>query len=582
MRTESDARRRPRLRRAKTHGKWSVKRQTGCRERRGRVATAWAFGVFFLLASPLAGVSPAQSGEERRLTPGGQIPPAVAQAPPAPEKKPQEEKGAAPKAAAPAPEAPSRTFKLSLADSIRIGLARNFDIRIEQMTPRIRAEDIQRQEAAFDVTGFARSNTGETLTPPTSTLARVDRTERSSQSAGAGLRQRFQTGTNYEVSTSLERRRDNSSTTSFDPAFEPILSLTLTQNLLKNLGTDVNTAEIRVARNNELISANTFQNRVIGVVSNIESLYWDLIFSIQDLEVKKKSLALAQDLLRRNKIQVEVGTLAPIEVVQAEASVASREADLILAERQVRDNEDRLKRALNLPDDFSSWDVRIQPTDEPQVIRQLPDIQESFRLAVQNRPDYAQAKLDIENKNIQVAFAQNQLLPTLDLKGSLALNGVQEEFGRAAEDVGSGDFYQWEVGLTFEFPLRNRAAKSALTQRKLEAAQSLLSLKNLEQQILLEVREAVRAIVTAQNRVNATRAARSLAEKKLDAEEKKLEVGLSTNFQVLQFQEDLATAQSNETRAVIDQIKALVDYRRVTSQTLRRYQIRLEDVGKKN
>lgn len=559
MRTESDARRRPRWRRAETHGKWSVKRQAGCRERRGRVAAAWAFGVFFLLAPSLA----------------------VAQAPSAPEKKPQEEKGAAPKAAAPAPEAPSRTFKLSLADSIRLGLARNFDIQIEQMTPRIRAEDIQREEAPFDPSVFAEGNANQNISQTLSALSRTATSNVEDQMVRTGVRQRFKTGTSYEVSAEVDRRRNNAGFIQFKPAYTPMVNLTITQNLLKNLGVDVNTAEIRVARNNELISANTFQNRVIGVVSNIESLYWDLIFSIQDLEVKKKSLALAQDLVRRNKIQVEVGTLAPIEVVQAEASVASREADLILAERQVRDNEDRLKRALNLPDDFSSWDVRIQPTDEPQVIRQLPDIQESFRLAVQNRPDYAQTKLDIETKNIQVAFASNQLLPILDLRASFGLNGLDDDLTSSARDF-DGDFRQWLVGLTFSYPLGNRAARSTLTQRKLEAAQSLLSLKNLEQQIFLEVREAVRAIVTAQNRVNATRAARSLAEKKLDAEEKKLAVGLSTNFQVLQFQEDLATAQSNETRAVIDQIKALVDYRRVTSQTLKRYQIRLEDAGKKN
>ncbi len=408
----------------------------------------------------------------------------------------------------------------------------------------------------------------------------MGRNERDSRSINAGVRRRYRTGTRYEITTGLERRRDNAGFIQFEPAIEPTFAVSVTQNLLKNFGRRTNTTAIRVARNNQSISSSVFRDRVINVVSDIENLYWELIFTIQDLEVKKKSLALAQDLLRRNKIQVEVGTLAPIEIIQAEASVASREADVITAQRRVRDNDDRVKRALNLPKDLRSWNVEILPADKPKVIRETPDVQKSFAMALKSRPDYAQAKLDIENRNIQAKFAKNQLLPTLDLTGSIALNGLADEFGEAVDDFGRGEFYQWVVGFTFEFPLRNRAAKSTLTQRKLETAQALLSLKNLEQQIFLEVREAVRGILTAQKRVNATRAARRLTERQLDAEEKKYAVGLSTSFQVLEFQEDLATAGSNETRAITDQIESLITYRRVTGQTLNYHRIRLEAVGR--
>ncbi len=547
--------------------------------RRCGTPCAWAGGMLFLLTCLFASPSPGQTRPESAVSPaapGRESP--VAQAPGA------KEKGPPPGSQKPSPQAPgappqgaTRTLKLSLKDRVRIGLARNCDIRIEQLNPRIRTQDTQREEAAFDVVGLAGVDTGETFLPSNSALSRIERRETSTQTFNAGIRQRLQTGTSYEVSTSLRRNRDNAGFVRFDPALEPALSLSLTQNLLKNLGIKTNTTAIRVARNNERISASEFRNRVINVVSDIENLYWELIFSIQDLEVKKQSLSLARDLLRRNKIQVEVGTMAPIEIFQAEASVASREADLITSEQLVRDNEDRLKRALNLPKDITSWDVRIDPTDTPTVIRRVANVRDSFRKAVENRPDYAQAKLDIENKNIQAKFAKNQLFPTLDLTGSFALNGLDEGVREALGDLGSGEFYQWKVGLVFEIPLRNRAAKSALTQRKLEAAQSLLSLKNLEQQIFLEVREAVRGILTTQKRVNARSAARTLAEKQLDAEEKKFTVGLSTSFQVLEFQDDLATAQSNETRAITDEIRALVTYQRVTGQTLSRHQIGLKD-----
>ena len=473
----------------------------------------------------------------------------------------------------------AKTLKLSLAKGVRLGLARNFSIRLEQMNPRILAQDVKREEAAFDVIGFGDGTISESFTPSNSSLASVERNESDSRSVNAGVRRRYRTGTDYEITTSLERRRNNAGFIQFEPAIEPTFSLSVTQNLLKNFGRRVNTTAIRVARNNRRISSSVFRDRVINVVSDIENFYSELFFAIQDLEVKKKSLALARNLLRRNKIQVEVGSLAPIEIIQAEASVATREADVITAERQVRDNDDRLKRALNLPKNFRAWDVQILPTDTPNVIRRAPDIRKSYGMALKDRPDYAQAKLDIENKNIQVKFAKNQLLPTLDLTGSIALNGLSEEFGEAVDDFGRGEFYQWVVGFKVEFPLRNRAAKSTLTRRKLETAQALLSLKNLEQQILLEVREAVRGILTAQKRVTATRAARVLTERQLDAEEKRLAVGLSTIFKVLEFQEDLATARSTETRAITDQIKSLVTFRRVTGQTLTHHRVRLENVG---
>ncbi|MFQ5692823.1 MAG: TolC family protein, partial [Nitrospinota bacterium] len=503
----------------------------------------------------------------------------VAQVSPVPKKTPGEDGTPAPKAPTRTPDGSGKSLRLSLRDGIRIGLARNFDIRVEQMTPRIRAQDTAREEAAFDVSVFAEGSARQTISQTLSALSRTDKSNVETQEIRTGLRQRLKFGTSYEITAEIERTRNNAGFIQFKPSYTPMVNLTITQNLLKNMGPDVNTAAIRLARNNKRVSDSAFRNRLITVISEIENLYWELVFSIQDLEVKKKSLSLAQDLLRRNRIQVEVGTLAPIEIVQAEASVASREAELITAERQVQDNEDRLKRALNLPKNIATWNIRILPTDEPKVVRQSPDVQRSFRKALENRPDYAESKLNIENRNIQAKFAQNQVLPTLDLKASFGLNGLDDDFTSSVKDF-DGDFRQWEVGLTFEVPLRNRAARSALTQRKLEAAQALLSLKNLEQQIFLEVREAVRAILTAQKRVNATRAARVLAERKLDAEEKKYAVGLSTSFQVLEFQDDLATARSEETRAIIDQIKALVAFRRVTAQTLEAHRIRLEDAGK--
>ena len=587
MITEPLTRRMPGSRRARTEAgnKRGPRNRFG--PRRARTIALRTGRVFFCLAASMTAVSMLTTSASGWTRPAKSVfspqrkPPAeLAQAPASPEKKPERPVSAASGGSKPVLGGAPKILKLSLVESVRLGLARSFSIRIEQLNPRILAQDVKQEEAAFDVVGFGEGTISESFRPSNSADSAVERDASDSRSVNAGIRRRYQTGTDYEITTSLERRRNNAGFNQFDPAIEPTFSLSVTQNILKNFGRRINTTAIRVARNNRRISSSVFQDRVINVVSDIENFYWELIFAIQDLEVKKKSLALARNLIRRNKIQVKVGTLASIEIIQAEASVAIREADLITAERLVRDNDDRLKRALNLPKNFRAWGVRILPTDTPNVIRRAPDIQKSYGKALKDRPDYAQAKLDIENKNIQVKFAKNQLLPTLDLTGSIALNGLSDELGKAVDDFGRGEFYQWVVGFRVEFPLRNRAAKSTLTRRKLETAQALLSLKNLEQQILLEVREAVRGILTAQKRVSATRAARVLTERQLDAEEKRFAVGLSTSFQVLFFQEDLARAQSIEARAITDQIRSLVTFRRVTGQTLIHHRVRLENIGK--
>ena len=500
----------------------------------------------------------------------------TAQATPAPKVDYGETKEPKSTTSMPALGPPQALLSLSLSDSIRMGLARNFQIRMDRLNPRIQAQDVTREDAEFDTVGFANGGLEEALAPSNSSLGMVRRTETDEQTLNVGIRRRYKTGTSYELRTGLNKSNNNAQFIRLNPAVEPQFSLSLTQNLLKNFGRDVNSTAIRVAQNDQAISASQYRDSVINVVTDIENFYWELVFAIEELEVKKKSLTLAQDLLRRNKIQVEVGTLAPLEIVQAQASVASREAEVITAERQVRDNDDRLKRALNLPSDITSWNTRIRPKDLPKVIRRVPDVRKSFAIALKNRPDYQQAKIDLESRNIQTQFAKNQLLPTLDLTGSIALNGLGRDFAEAVDELGQGEYYQWAVGFTFEFPFSNRSSRSRLTQRKLETAQALLGLKNLEQQIFLEVREAVRAILTAQKQVDSTRAARILAERQLDAEEKKFAVGLSTNFQVLTFQDDLSTARSAETRAIIDQIESLVNFRKVTGQTLLANQIQLE------
>jgi outer membrane protein TolC len=284
--------------------------------------------------------------------------------------------------------------------------------------------------------------------------------------------------------------------------------------------------------------------------------------------------------------------MAPLEILQAQSEVASREEAVITARKLIQDNEDNLKNILNISFDSPEGRKEIQPSDSPKFIVEAPvPLKKSTLIALKMRPDYLAKKKELDNKNIQVKFNENQLYPTLDLIASFGLNGISGDaqpigippttnpfggnLGRSIERTFSGDFPAFEGGLLFKYPLGNRDAKSRLAVSKLETAQLLMDIKDLEKTIVVEVREAARQINTDKKRVQAARIASRLAKEKLIAEEKKFEVGLSTSFEVLQFQTDLAEEQSKELKSVIDFNKSKIKLRKVLATTLEEYNIRM-------
>ncbi len=295
-------------------------------------------------------------------------------------------------------------------------------------------------------------------------------------------------------------------------------------------------------------------------IYSVEDAYWNLVYSIDNLEVKRQSLKLAQDLLDKNRRSVEVGQLAPIEVLSAQAEVATREADILQAEAQVKNNEDRLKMILNLSAEEEKTFTSIQPKDKPKSQETKMALDEALVTAMENRPELRASRIGLKNQELNVTYAKNQLLPGLDLTASYWSPGVSGEqiiylnnnpltgiiIGRipggssaAMKDAFNFKYQNWSVGLTLTLPMNNFLSRAMYTQAKLNMEQSLLNLKSQEQQIFLEIKNAVRAVETNYKRIQAYRVARELAEQKLAAEEEKLKVGLSTNYMVLQYQRDL-------------------------------------------
>ena len=491
----------------------------------------------------------------------------------------------------------TNTLKLSLRDVIENTLKNNVSIAVQQFQSQIRKEEIITQEADFDPSLSLETKLTDSTLQTNSAFANPPINKNISQNWEIGFDQKLKFGTQYGISFQGQKDKTNNTFTPLNAQYTTKAEISLTQPLLKNFGFDINMSNIYLAKNNLDISDFEFKNKVIEVITEAENVYWDLVFSREDLKVQQKSVERAQDLERRVKAQVEVGTLAPLEILQAKSEVASREEAVIQARKLIQDNQDNLKNILNISFDSPEGMQEIQPLDSPKFFVKAPVLlKESILTALKKRPDYLSKKKELDNKNIQVKFNENQLYPSLDLVSSFSLNGISgtqipvPNFGTGAAFVTSpfgggydksidrafsGDFPAWEAGLVFKYPLGNRAAKSRLAVSKLETAQLLMDIKDLEKTIVVEVREAARQINTDKKRVQAARVARKLAEEKLSAEEKKFEVGLSTSFNVLEFQTDLATEQSKELKAIIDFNKSKIKLRKVLATTLEKYDIQM-------
>ena len=482
---------------------------------------------------------------------------------------------------------------LSLNDAIIRALSNNVSIKVESFNSKVKKETIMERLSEFDATLGLELSTGRKTQQLASAFSSPNRMENDNDNWDLSLSQKLVTGANYQFDFTNNRNKTNSATAGLNPSYSSEFQLSLTQPLLKNFGIDLNKRNIHIAKNEVDISDHEFKTKVIETVSEVENTYWDFVFTLGDLEVKQKSLERAKDFQRRVKAQVLVGTMAPIETLQAESEVASREEFLLTAQDAIDDNQDKLKNILNI--DFSSPQgiSPIYPSTQANVLMEDFDFNEIVKMALSNRPDYLAKKKDLENKDILVKYQENQIYPSVDLVGSLGINGLSGEaititsgtfqgtsaygggYGNSLTDALSTNYYDWEFGVKFSYPLGNRSAKSKLSASRLEKAQLILGIKDLEKKIILEVRESARQLTTDSKRIKAATIAKKLAEEKLKAEGKKFEVGLSTSFNVLKFQEDLAEAQSNEIKTIIDYKQSRIRFRKSIASTLKHHDVTL-------
>jgi outer membrane protein TolC len=481
-------------------------------------------------------------------------------------------------------ESTERRETISIQEAVLRALQHNLDITISRHTKDTRVQDIIGEKAKFDPTFSVNGQYNRQVQPLNrpvfgfsgQNLQTVQIFDQNQANVTADLTQNLLTGANYDINYSPSRTFvAGQNTFLFNPAYTGGLAFTLTQPLLRNFGIDINTTFIKIAQNNATVEEHVFFDRVLTVMASVEQAYWELVFVNENLKVAQLALKAAEELLASNKAKAKAGVMAIVDVLQAQAAVASRVEQILLAEKAIRDQEDQFRRLLNPSEDDLRQDLRLVPMDKPLQTLEAISLEEAIDTALARRPEILQASKNVDTSDLNVQFAKNQMLPNLAFQGTTGLAGLGRDLSDMTNRNFSGDFYNYGAGLVLSFPLGNRAAVSQFNKRQLEGMNARAALLSVRQQVIVNVREAVRRVQTDFKRIETTRSARILADKQLQAELQRLNVGLSTTRFVLDFQRDLATAQGNELRAIVDYNKSLSNMARVKATTLEKYNIRL-------
>jgi outer membrane protein TolC len=470
---------------------------------------------------------------------------------------------------------------MTLQDCMQLALEHNLDIQIERINPQLSLYDLEIAYAGWDPLFSASGTHNFSLSAGglDSDKRAIPPSKSDANALSTSLNGVTPIGTTYSLQGRVTDTYGGSSGfVGTNLVFRPFenssssASFTLQQPLLKNFWIDSTRLNILVAKNRIKFSDLGLRLRVMSVVTSVENSYYELIFARENVKVQEKAQQLAEQLLRENKKRVEVGALAPLDEKQAESQLAARQADLLNAMQTLSAQQNALKSLLT--DNFASWHgIEIVPAEKLVAVPEKFDLMESWRLGTTQRPELLEAKLDLERAGIQLKYYKNQLFPQLDVFGSYGHTGSDREFSGALGGLEEGNRPFYSYGAVVSIPLSNRSARYRYKEGKATVEQLLLHTKKTEQDILVEIENALADAQNGLERVTATRQASAYAEAALEAEQKKLENGKSTSFIVLQLQRDLTSARSAEIRALADYNKALAQIALKQGSTLERSHI---------
>ncbi len=479
------------------------------------------------------------------------------------------------------------TVRLSLDDAIKLALDRNLDISVQRLNPQ-----------TFD---FSLSSLRAIYRPTlTSTVSQQSQTNPSTQTTsggvvGTGVLQDTTTfngglsqslpwgGGTFTATINNNRGTTTSTTALFNPNYNNNWSGLYVQPLFRNFKIDSNRQQLVVTKLNQDISEIQLQATIINTLSNVRNAYWDYVFAVQSVEVARRSVALAEQLVNDNRTRVEVGTMAPIDVIQAQSQAATQRQNLAVAEGTRRTNELSLKRLIVNGTTDPNWNAAIDPLDQPAFEPVTVDVTNAVRRALEVRTDLAQVRKNLEVNNVTLKYMTNQTLPQVDFTARYALTGqggtqylssgngvnrvvtgiIPGGYSDALSTLLHNNYPTWTFGVTVNYPLGTSAQEASLARARLQSNQVEAQLKQIELQIATDVTNAATNVQNNIERVQAAQAAREFAQKQMEAEQSKFEVGMSTNYFVVQSQRDLATAQNNELSAILAYRRSVVEVERL-------------------
>jgi outer membrane protein TolC len=391
-------------------------------------------------------------------------------------------------------------------------------------------------------------------------------------------------GGNLSLTLDNRRQATSSLNATINPQYNPTWAALYTQPLLRDFKIDNTRQQLLVTRLNQDISDIQLQQTTLNTVANVRNAYWDYVFAVQSVDVARQSLNLAEELLRNNQAKVDIGTMAPIDVVQAQSQVAQQRQALVTAEGSRRTAEISLKRLIVNGTQDPLWTSTIEPVDRPEFRPEPIDLATATQRALANRTDVVQARKNLEANAVTLKFLENQKLPQVDLQTRYATTGIGGtkyitegsgvNRGTILEVIPGGYFDAlstlfrqqlptWAVALNITYNLGTSAADASVARARIQQNQIDVQLRQLDLQVTSDVSNAAIQVQNSAERVQAAQAARQLAQQQLDAENSKFAVGMSTNFQVVQAQRDLATAQNNELQAILAYRRSVVEFERV-------------------
>jgi len=472
------------------------------------------------------------------------------------------------------------TLRLTVDDAVKLALDHNVDLAGDRLGPQISDMRLAAAAGAFRPTVASGINTNNQTLPPTSLLFPTP-TSTDVVSANAGVAQRLQWfGTSYSVQWTTTHTTSNSFLNSYNPLNQAGLTFSVSQPILRDLRIDNARTQMSIARTNRDIADTQLRESLVHTTAQVKSAYWNLVSARATVDARKLALDLAEELVRVNKAKVDVGTAPPLDLVSAQAEVASDREQLIIAETTVKQTEDALRILITDPTRLENWTTRIETIDTPPVSTPAIDVDAAVVRALKERADLQRAQKDIVNAETNVAYASSQRMPDVRLNASYQTSGlggtsILREGGFPGTIVGPGpatpysnvlsqlfthDYPTWTVGVSVSYPIGQSVEQSNYARSQIERSQSNERLKSAEAKAIQQIRNAGYQVDMNAKRIETARAARDLAEQRLDAERKRLDVGMSTSFLVIQAQRDLAQARTNEVSAILAYDLSLVDF----------------------